>query len=136
MLKIIRKSSKFRNCPNFRKICDIFAKLIFVLKFKIECLHAHFRCTRIFIKFLFQDKKTTAIAILQFSPVPAYFCCGQVKSPVCVKSEDVHSAQTFLIKNFVWHEHFLYLKFFGPKNTNITKNISGHVRLNFFDIKF
>ena len=24
-----------------------------------------------------------AIAILQFSPVPAYFCCGQVKSPIC-----------------------------------------------------
>ena len=25
----------------------------------------------------------TAIAILQFSPVPAYFCCGWVKSPIC-----------------------------------------------------
>ena len=24
----------------------------------------------------------TAIAILQFSPVPAYFCCGWVKSPI------------------------------------------------------
>ena len=24
----------------------------------------------------------TVIAILQFSPVPAYFCCGWVKSPI------------------------------------------------------
>ena len=26
----------------------------------------------------------TANAILQFSPVPAYFCCGWVKSPLCI----------------------------------------------------
>ena len=25
----------------------------------------------------------TAITILQFSPVPAYFYCGWVKSPIC-----------------------------------------------------
>ena len=25
----------------------------------------------------------TGITKLQFSPVPAYFCCGYVKSPIC-----------------------------------------------------
>ena len=30
----------------------------------------------------------TGIAILRFSPVPAYFCCGWVKSPTCCETSN------------------------------------------------
>ena len=51
----------------------------------------------------------TEIAILQFSPVPAYFCCGWVNSPIYVFGVSVTNV-------VIWHYFGKDLRQFLKKN--------------------
>ena len=74
MLKNVQKSRKL---PDILTIFDIFAK-----SFNIWVLtHPNYKHKN-FHKVFIIGSKVTGTAILQFSPVLAYSCCGWVKSPI------------------------------------------------------
>ena len=60
----------------------------------------------------------TAIAILQFSPLPAYFGCGWVKSSICalplIKSSNYFINITLVCDDYRFNAHKDFHKVFIP----------------------
>ena len=57
MLEIIQKSGKLRVWPDFRPILTYFQNRFLTLNLISECGNTQIICTKIFIKFLWQDSK-------------------------------------------------------------------------------
>ena len=106
MLKIVQKS---RNLQDFWTIFNIFAKLIFALK--SECLYTQIKCTKIFIKFLFQDEKWTRLQYCNFQQYQHIFAvagwnhpyvqtlCAEMLNQLSGSWIIYHQKWTYILKN-------------------------------------